>query len=297
MSNQLVRFVRFAKRPSGEKREILARYRGYIWERIRRIWPVVKHMEPGFLFIVRNDAVRESVVSGEFEKIERQFVQRFLKSGMTVLDVGAYFGIYALTASVKVGPTGRIVAFEPSDKQMRGLRLNLFLNCCRNVRTEKLALSDIAGSTKFFVATGGAEGFSGLRRPEVGAAVRSVDVKTAILDDYLEQHAISMVDLIKVDVEGGELDFFKGARKLLAQANSPVILCELEDIRSRTWGHTAKQTADFVRSFGYRWFRPLSGGTLTAIPEDPELYEGNFIGVPPGRVNQLEGLIKNESCG
>jgi hypothetical protein len=84
---------------------------------------------------------------------------------------------------------------------------------------------------------------------------------------------------------------------LLAQANSPVILCELEDIRSRTWGHTAKQTADFVRSFGYRWFRPLSGGTLTAIPEDPELYEGNFIGVPPGRVNQLEGLIKNESCG
>jgi FkbM family methyltransferase len=215
---------------------------------------------------------------------------------MTVLDVGAYFGIYALTASVKVGPTGRIVAFEPSDKQRRGLRLNLLLNGCRNVRTEKLALSNVAGAAKFFVATGGAEGFSGLRPPEVGAAVRSMDVRTAILDDYLEEYEIATVDLIKVDVEGGELDFFRGARKLLGQANSPVILCELQDIRSRSWGHTARQTADFVRQFGYRWFRPLTGGRIAAMASEPACYEGNFVAVPAGRMESVKEMIEDGSA-
>jgi len=287
------RLERFLERPWVEKRQIL-------WQKVRQEWralPTLSSVETGFLFVVRGDeAVRDAVLSGEFEKMERQFVQRYLRSGMTVLDVGAYFGIYALTASVKVGPTGRIVAFEPSDKQRRGLRLNLFLNGCRNVRTEKLALSNVAGAAKFFVATGGAEGFSGLRRPEVGSAVRSMDVKTAILDDYLEQYGIATVDLIKVDVEGGELDFFRGARKLLGQANSPIILCELQNIRSRSWGHTARQTADFVRQFGYRWFRPLPGGSIAAMPSEPESYDGNFVAVPAGRIESVKEMIEDGSA-
>jgi FkbM family methyltransferase len=248
-------------------------------------------MEPGFLFIVWNDAVRDAVLSGEFEKIERQFVRRYLKSGMTVADVGAYFGIYALTASVKVGRNGHVLAFEPSADQMGKLRWNLVLNGCRNVRTEKLALSNVEGPAEFFVATGGAEGFSGLRRPEVGAAVRSVEVRTAIFDDYLERNAISSVDLIKVDVEGGELDFFRGARKLLGQADSPIILCELQDVRSRSWGHTARQTADFVKELGYRWFRLLPGGRIAVMPADPESYEGNYVAVPSGRLDCVKEII------
>jgi FkbM family methyltransferase len=214
---------------------------------------------------------------------------------MTVLDVGAYFGIYALTASLKVGPGGRVIAFEPSGQQMRKLRWNLFLNRCHNVRTEKLALSNADGQAKFFVATSGAEGFSGLRRPEVGAPVRCVDVRTATLDNYLEQNSIAIVDLIKVDIEGGELDFLKGAQKLLAQSDSPIILCELQDIRARSWGRTARQTADFLRDFGYRWFRPLPGGSIAAMSENPERYEGNFIAVPRGRMESVKELIKDGS--
>ena len=288
----LPRLERFLARTWTERRRIVS-------QKVREMWravPKVRRMEPGFLFVVWNDSVREAVLSGEFESVERQFVERFLKSGMTVLDVGAYFGIYALTASVKVGPTGRIVAFEPADRQMRRLRWNLILNGFSNVHTEKLALSNVEGAAKFFAVTGGAEGLSGLRRPEVAATVRSVDVKTAILDDYLKQHAIPTVDLIKVDVEGGELDFFRGARTLLGQSNAPVILCELQDIRSRSWGHTARQTADFVRQFGYRWFRPLPGGSIAAMPEDPEAYEGNFVAVPAGRVESVKEMIKDGSA-
>jgi FkbM family methyltransferase len=247
---------------------------------------------PGFLFVVWNDAVRDAILSGEFEKVERQFVARYLRHGMTVLDVGAYFGIYSLIASMKVGPRGRVVAFEPSDPQKRRLHFNLILNGSRNVRVETLALSSSEGQAKFFVAIGGAEGFSGLRRPEVGAPIRCVQVKTTTLDNYLGLHRIPRVDLIKVDVEGGELDFFGGARKLLARNDSPVILCELQDIRSRSWGHTARQTADFLQEFCYRWFRPVTGGRIVALSAYLETYEGNFIAVPKGRMESVEDMIE-----
>ncbi len=160
-------------------------------------------------------------------------------------------------------------------------------------RVENLALSSTEGEAEFFVAIGGAEGFSGLRRPDVGAQVRSLRVRTAALDNYLRERSIEAVHFIKLDVEGGELDFFKGASKLLQQPRGPVILCELQDIRAKAWGHTARQTADFVRDFGYRWFRPLADGMIEPVPNSPERYEGNFVAVPRLQVGELKEMIRD----
>jgi FkbM family methyltransferase len=285
------RFERFIAKPWSEKRKILRRKAADLFHQV----PMVKRLEPGFLFVVWNDAVRDAVLSNEFEKGERRFVERFLQPGMTVLDGGAYFGIYSLLASVRVGVEGRVIAFEPSTRQIRKLRLNVRLNRCANVHVENLALSSTEGEAEFFVAIGGAEGFSGLRRPGVEAEVRSQRVRTVALDDYLRQQSIEAVHFIKLDVEGGELDCFKGASKLLGQKRGPVILCELQDIRARAWGHTARQAADFVRDFGYQWFRPLRDGRIEALPDTPESYEGNFVAVPRLLVRELKELIRDGS--
>jgi FkbM family methyltransferase len=295
-STHLARFVRFTKKSSNQKRESLAWYGEHLWNRIRRKVPVIKRIEPGFLFVVWSDVVRESVLRGEFEKTEREFVTRFLEPGMTVLDVGAYFGIYALTASAKVGRHGRVIAFEPSAHQMRRLRWNLRLNRCSNVHTEKLALSSVEGEADFFVPVRGGEGYSSLRRPEVPGVLRSTRVGTVTLDKYLRDHGIERVDFIKVDVEGGELDFFKGARNLLERADPPVILCELQDIRSKAWGHTALEVAEFVQGFGYQWFKPFPNGTVRPVPASQACYDGNFVAVPPERIAQLREMFLNEPC-
>lgn len=274
-----------------------------IWH-IRRVWnktlsgiPLVKRFEPGFLFLVWNDAVRESVRSGNFERSERRFVTRFLQPGMVAVDIGAYYGIYSLTASRKVGSGGRVIAFEPSPFQRKRLHLHLRLNRCKNVQTENVALGSIEGQNEFFVAVGGAEGFSGLRSPNVGAQVRSIRVDVTTLDDYLLRESISAVDFIKVDVEGGELDVFKGAASLLRQNEHrrPVILCELQDVRAEAWGHNAKDVADFVTRFGFRWFKPMSDGSLAPLPQNPERYEGNFVAVPPERLGQIAEIIASET--
>jgi len=289
----LPRMERFLTRPWSEKRKILRGKVNRAFDQVFSRVPIVKKFEPGFLFVVWNDAVREAVLNDTFEKGERKFVERFLQPGMTVLDVGAYFGIYSLVASMRVGAAGRVIAFEPSIRQMRKLRLNLRLNRCANVSVENLALSSTEGEAEFFVAIGGAEGFSGLRRPSVSAQVRSLRVRTAVLDDYLREHSIEAVNFIKLDVEGGELDFFKGASKLLGQTQAPVILCELQDIRAKAWGHTARQTAEFVRDFDYRWFRPLADGMIEPLPDSPESYEGNFVAVPRLQVGELKEMIRD----
>jgi FkbM family methyltransferase len=291
----LRRMARFLARPWSEKRKILTCKVNRAFDEVFSRVPIVKRFEPGFLFVVWSDAVRETVLSDQFEKGERKFVERFLQPGMTVLDVGAYFGIYSLVASLRVGAGGRVIAFEPSPRQMWKLRLNLRLNRCANVRVENLALSSTEGEAEFFVAIGGAEGFSGLRRPDVGAQVRSLRVRTAALDDYLREHSIEAVHFIKLDVEGGELDFFRGASKLLGQTRAPVILCELQDIRAKAWGHTARQAADFVRGFGYRWFRPLADGTIEPMRDSQDSYEGNFVAVPPLQVRELKEMIRDGS--
>ena len=87
----------------------------------------------GVWWVLRNDNVGVPLRTGIFETAELAFVDRFLRPGMTVLDVGAHHGLYTLLASKRVGKHGRVISFEPSPREGRALRLHLLLNRCRNV--------------------------------------------------------------------------------------------------------------------------------------------------------------------
>jgi FkbM family methyltransferase len=178
------RILKFLGKPWHEKKVTLSFVATRVWT-ARPHLPQVRRIDPGFYFVIWNDAVRDSVGSGDFERAERKFVETFLQPGMTVLDVGSYFGIYALTASVTVAKTGRVIAFEPSPPQRNKLRWHLMLNACRNVRVEDIALSCSEGEGELFVPSKGAEGLSSLRSPEVASPVRPVRVKLMRLDTYV----------------------------------------------------------------------------------------------------------------
>src|SRR5258708_3122932 len=113
----ITRISRFLDMPLEEKRNVLSFKLKQLQGQAFSFIPTVKKIEPGFLFLAWNDTVHEAILNDAFEKTERHFVRNFLKPGMTVFDVGAYFGIYSLTASVKVGRTGSVIAFEPSPYQ------------------------------------------------------------------------------------------------------------------------------------------------------------------------------------
>src|SRR6266404_4612000 len=66
----------------------------------------------GARWLLEGSALDQSLQAGEFETSEMRFVERFLKDGMTVLDIGAHHGLYTLLASRLVGENGKVIAFE-----------------------------------------------------------------------------------------------------------------------------------------------------------------------------------------
>jgi len=90
-------------------------------------------------WLARNDECSTAVFTGNFEPSERRLVERFVKQSMTVLDIGAHNGFYTLLAAKKVGPAGKVIAFEPSPRERARLRIhgggihrkNDFVRACR----------------------------------------------------------------------------------------------------------------------------------------------------------------------
>ena len=199
--------------------------------------PVPIVLDFGCLWLAWNDALSRLLFLGmPFEKPERDFLNRFLAHRMIVLDIGAHHGFYTLLASRKVGPHGLVVAFEPSPREIQRLKWNLIINRCSNVRVESVAISGREGVSDFFVCLGRETGFNSLRPPDVQEPTRRITVRTTTLDGYLYQRRIQTVDFVKIDAEGGELEILKGGTATLNSNSPPVIMCEVQDIRTRPWG-------------------------------------------------------------
>jgi len=258
------------------------------WARLK-LWfgsPVRVRLPFGSWWMAEDDFCSHSILREDFEDPEWRFVARYLAPGMTVLDIGAHHGFYSLLASVKVGPAGRVVAFEPSPREREKLLRNLAVNGYTNVRVEECALADAAGQQELIVVGGINTGCNSLRRPDVKEPTSPVAVQVETLDSYLAAHPLPPIDFIKLDAEGAELAILKGSQKLLQQRPRPVIQCELEEIRTRPWGYHPREVMVLLGTMKFHWFQPQPEGTLTPAEPTGDVNR-NFFAVPEERVEQL----------
>jgi FkbM family methyltransferase len=287
----LSRVRRFLQKPWHEK----ARSFFFRWIRIFPDIPVPVRLPSGGWWLAGNDFLGAAIFDAGFENTERSFVERFLRPGMTVLDIGAHHGYYTLLASRKVGPSGLVLAIEPSPRERKKLRLHLRINRCKNVQVESRALGEAEGSAELYLIRGTETGCNSLRAPYVAQDTERVSVSVECLDRVLQDHRIERVDFIKLDVEGAELSVLRGARQLLSNKPRPVILAEVQDIRTRPWGYRALEVVRYLSSVNYRWFRPLPDGSLEGIDTALEEYDGNFVAIPEERVAALSSMIAGSS--
>ncbi|MEM2045735.1 MAG: FkbM family methyltransferase [Candidatus Bathyarchaeia archaeon] len=231
-----------------------------------------------------NDVCSDAIFTGSYETAERRFVERFLKEGMTVLDIGAHHGFYTILAAKKVGPSGRVIAFEPSPRERRRLLRHLKLNRCTNVKVEPLALASKEGETTLFLVDGRDTGCNSLRPPAVSEPTKEITVSTMALDSYLEKEGIYRVDFIKMDVEGAELEVLKGAKRFLERTPRPVILCEVDDYRTRAWGYPARAIIKLLEDYGYQWFGLSDEGGLVPLDQRDSY---NLVAIPKEEVAGL----------
>src|SRR5581483_2657298 len=137
-------------------------------------------------------------------------------------------------------------------------------------------VGDANGSVELRVVEAVETGCNSLR-PASGLATHGVQVPMCRLDDYISQRQVRRVDLIKLDIEGGERDALFGAAKTL-EAHRPVLLCEIEPARILPWGYAPTDIVDFVRGLGYEWFA-LDGPDLIPLRPDAA-FRGNYIARP-----------------
>ena len=198
----------------------------------------------------RNNYVDQCIIgSGLFEERSTEIARRLVKPGATVLDVGANIGYYTTLLARLVGENGRVIAFEPTEYYGNVLRKNLEANRIVNVELHPLGLSDrdqvldiqIGGST----AT--------LHHPGVNPLERSERIRLTTLDDFVASQGLTRIDFIKVDVDGHEPLFLRGARKTLAGFD-PLILMEVSHLHYLEAGFTAWDFYASLKEDGYRIF-------------------------------------------
>ena len=270
------RVARFLGKPWKEKAAAVC----YHWVQRFPGVPVPVLLPFGAWWLARNDFVGAAIFNGGFENLERSFVERFIRPGMTVLDIGAHHGFYTLLASRRVGAQGKVLAVEASPREREKLGVHLRLNRCKNVQVESRALGDEEGDAQLYLVEARESGCNSLRKPETSGPSEAVPVHIGRLDDVLRDHQIERVDFIKLDVEGAELSVLKGAPQLLTNRPRPAILAEVYDIRTKPWGYAAREIIRYLVKAGYHWFRPLSDGGLERIDAECEEYAGNFVAVP-----------------
>ena len=204
------------------------------------------------------------VLRGLHEMQVQEALRRCLPEGGTFVDVGAHIGFMSLCAARIVGPEGNVVAIEPVPENSAAVRRNAELNGFGHIRVIEAAASSRAGEAELITVSD----TLWTRLDHVGdhpLAVGRSPVRTVALDDLVEAGDVAVPDVVKIDVEGAELEVLAGMRGLLAQRRTTVI-CEMHDTNL---GFTELMTELGYRVVNLDGSRPIpeARGTAHALAE------------------------------
>jgi FkbM family methyltransferase len=182
---------------------------------------------------------------GEWAEAELELTGLFLAAGDVVIDVGANLGTHAIFFARKVGPGGHVFALEPQRVVFQALCANVALNSLTNVHTLHAAAGRQTGTIRVpQIAYEVARNFGGVA---LGGDGPGEVVAVTTLD--LLPIARGRTKLLKIDVEGMELDVLQGARALIDEcrpilylenndrARSPALIQHLQDLGYHLFWH------------------------------------------------------------
>jgi FkbM family methyltransferase len=196
---------------------------------------------------------------GAWEPNYMALFDKLLKSGDTVLDIGANHGVYALHAAMAVGPKGKVHAFEPNPRLARLIDFSMKLNGFGDYATlHSFAVSDAAGTARlvFSDAFSGGGAISG---NQSNTAQKGVECNLVALDTLFADPRFK-VDVIKMDVEGHEGLALRGMQQLLKRSPNVKIMMEFgPDMMARA-GVGAEEILAMLGDFGFKiWLIGVAG--------------------------------------
>jgi FkbM family methyltransferase len=197
---------------------------------------------------------------GFYEHPTQKFFIKTVRPGWVVYDLGAHVGFYSLLGSVLVGEGGCVVAFEPNPRNLHYLKQHIKLNHVKNVIVYEAAVTDVSGSAHFAATTSLSGHLS-------EGAHDTLTVSAIKLDDLYAEGKLLAPQMIKMDVEGGEVAALRGATHVLSDCR-PVILLGTHGLG------VLDECSSFLKELNYSVQlaeKPIEGSELRqviAIPSD-----------------------------
>ncbi|MCX7819914.1 MAG: FkbM family methyltransferase [Kiritimatiellae bacterium] len=201
-------------------------------------------------FVVRTRDGIEVHSVREFDPapLVNDFEREDVPPGAVALDVGANIGAVACWLARRVGSAGQVVVFEPDDTNLAVLRRNVELNAVENVVVVPRGAWDREGELEFLAGGGYTSSFCRTnyvaRRPD---HYRRVRVAVTTIDAEVRRLGLQRVDLIKMDIEGGEGPALRGARATLERFR-PMVIVESHVVDGRS---TLPEIREALAAAGY----------------------------------------------
>jgi FkbM family methyltransferase len=224
------------------------------------------------------------ISGGQYERDNVEVLLSFVRDDTTTfVDAGANLGFYSLLMGGRLGPIGKVSAFEPHPDLAELARRNTHINGLPSViKVYPFGLSDVEGETDFSYPKGhlggGMVGDHGL--PERFDLVRS---RVRRLDSVLD--AGETVDLMKIDVEGHELAVLRGMQQVMARSSQLKILFEN---LGRHVDRSAK-IEDALRPYGFHLYAVVGDSQLSPLaPGELAGFSGYVLAARPEQVDTLD---------
>lgn len=208
---------------------------------------------------VYRGGIHEPATTGVFNRV--------LRPGDTVVDAGAHLGYFTVLSSELVRPHGRVYSFEPDPVHFEYLKKNTEVNRSDDVVLVSSALGLSEGSGVLF-SEEKSSGSSLYRQRSRHQTRVSVDV--TCLDTFFGGLGWPTVDLVKMDLEGGERAALAGMRELVHRNASMKLIVEFDSKVMRLIGANPLQLISAVTALGFVHFNLLLDNRINPLPTDPE---------------------------
>ena len=194
---------------------------------------------------------RSLILFGKREIDHKIILENVLKPSMTVFDIGANIGYYALMELKLIGSSGKLLAIEPSPNNIDLLNRNLLLNNFTDIDVVNGAVSNVTSTREFFLSD-----FSNLNTfHNIGTGVKhlsgkKIEVKTYTVPELAKRFGAP--DLIRMDVEGHEVEVLNGMIEAISEDKiNPMIIFETHLTRYNK-EHDMESILRKLFNFGYK---------------------------------------------
>lgn len=207
------------------------------------------------IILYRDCELSKHIFLKDFEIDEITFISKYLEKGDVFVDIGSNFGYYSLIAAKCVGPAGKVFAVEPTPKTFKRLIRNIALNGFENITPLQNAISNKNEKMTMNISQDGKDAWNSLTKPDKEGRFVTEIVDAITLDTLvIENNLSSNIKMLKIDVEGWEVELLKGGFSFLSSPDAPVFQIEFNDRALSNAGYSSKNLYDELTRFGFGLF-------------------------------------------